>query len=439
MSTLLRSCAYLVTLDEAATVLRDVDVLIEGEQIAAIGVDLSAPGATVVDARRRLVMPGLVNLHTHLAMTLLRGLAEDVDLQGFLARVWAAEGAIMDAPTVALGTSIGALESLLGGVTMAADMYFHPEAGRGAAAAAGLRLATGPTLFDGGGPDGRGWERRLADLAAWPALVADIGGPIAPTVACPHSTYLVSPEHLAEMGQAIRQWERPVLHTHVSENLAENAQVLAQTGRTPVQVLSSAGLLRGDFPVVFGHGVHLSEADRELARAAATIAHCPGSNLKLASGALDWSANRAAGMRVGIGTDGTSSSNDLDMWVAMRLAALVARLTSGQPDAVSSVEILRAATQVGADALGMGDRLGSVTVGKDADLVLIDLDAEHLTPVHDVHALLVFAAGRSDVSDVFVAGRRVIADRASALVDASALRAAARERAIAAADAAGSI
>jgi 5-methylthioadenosine/S-adenosylhomocysteine deaminase len=437
MSTLLKSCQYVVTLDTHATVWRDVDLLIADGRIAAIGADLDVTAEETIDCRHRLVMPGLVNLHTHLAMTLLRGLAEDVDLQGFLQRVFAAEGAIMDAPTVALGTQLGALESLRGGITLAADMYFHPASGRAGAAAAGLRLATGPVLFDGTGPDGLTWDQRLAEVAAWPGIAADLGGPDAPTVVCPHSTYLVSPAHLHEIGQAVRSWPRPVLHTHVSENLAENEQVRANTGRTPVEVLHEAGLLDGHFPVVFGHGIHLTDSDRVLAQASATIAHCPGSNLKLASGALDWAANRAAGMRVGIGTDGTSSSNDLDMWVAMRLAALVARLSSGRPDEVTSVEILRAATGVGASALGMGDRLGSLEVGKDADVILLDTDAEHLTPIHDVHALLVFAAGRSDVSDVFVAGQRVIADRTSTRVDAQAVRAAARERAKAAANAAG--
>lgn len=442
MTTLLKNCAYVVTLDADASVLRDVDVLIDAGRISRI-IDARDPLAEpietldeTIDCSRRLVMPGLVNLHTHLAMTLLRGLAEDVDLDGFLTRVWAAEGAIMDAATVRLGTSLGALESLRAGTTMAADMYFHPDAGRAGAAEVGLRLATGPVLFDGPGPDGLAWERRLADVEAWPALARTLGGPDAPDLACPHSTYLVSPGHLADLGQVVRGWQRPLIHTHVSETAAENAQVIAQTGRRPVQVLADAGLLDGTIGLVFGHGVHLDLAsDPALISGHATIAHCPASNLKLASGALHWAASVSAGLALGIGTDGTSSSNDLDLWVAMRLAAMLARLTSGRPDAVTSVDILRAATQVGARALGMGDRLGSVEVGKDADLLLIDLDAEHLTPVHDVHALLVFAAGRSDVSDVFVAGERVIADRVSTTVDAEALRAQSRERAAAAVEA----
>ena len=173
-----------------------------------------------------------------------------------------------------------------------------------------------------------------------------------------------------------------------------------------------------------------------VAAAGAAVAHCPGSNLKLASGALPWRTYADAGIRLGLGTDGCSSSNDLDMWSVMRLAGLLARLTSGRPDAVSAVDIVRAATIEGARALGLGDTIGSIEVGKSADLVLLDLDAAHLTPVHDVHALLVYAAGRGDVTDVFVAGERVVAHRESTRVDEHDLYARCRERGVVAAAAA---
>lgn len=438
--TVLRRCAYVATVDADDTVLRDVDIEIEDGRIAAIGPDLPAGSptrpATVIDARRRLVLPGLVNLHTHAAMTLLRGIAEDVDLAGFLRRVFAAEGAVMDADTVRLGTELGALEALRGGTTMLADMYLHPLAGRSGAARLGARLATGPVFFDGPGPDGLNWDDRMAAAETWPRDARAVSGPAAPDLACPHSTYLVSPAHLAGIRQVVAGWDSPVIHTHVSETADENAQVRAATGGSPVAALTASGLLDGSLPVIYGHGVHLDDDDlAATVRAGATIAHCPGSNLKLASGALPWHRYRRAGARIGLGTDGCSSSNDLDMWTAMRLAALLARLTSQAPDAVASRDIVRAATIDGARALGMGDVLGSVETGKQADLVLLDLDAPHLTPVHDVAALLVFAAGRGDVSDVFVAGERVVADRRSTRVDEEELlaRAHATGRAVAAA------
>ncbi len=441
--TLLAGCAYVVTLDESASVLRDADVLIADGRIAAIAPagtldpaatvgrvgGLGSVGAQRVDGRRRLLMPGLVNLHTHASMTLLRGLAEDVDLGGFLTRVFAAEGAVMDPATVELGARLGALESLRGGTTTMLDMYLHAEAAHAGAVAAGIRHATGPVFFDSPGPDGLTWDARLDALAAWPGVNDRAGGPKTPDVLCPHSTYLVSPTHLAELRHAVRGWSHPVLHTHASETAAENAQVATAYGRTPLQVLADAGFLDGGMPVVIGHGVHLGDADRALAAATGvTVAHCPGSNLKLASGALSWNEYRDTGVRLGIGTDGCSSSNDLDMWSAMRLAALLARLTAGRPDATTSHEILRAATVGGARAVGMADEFGTVEVGKQADLILLDLDQPHLTPVHDVHALLVFAAGRGDVTDVFVAGRRVVADRRSTLLDEADLLARCRER-----------
>lgn len=434
-ATLLADLAYVVTVDEEDRVLRDTSLLVEDGTITALGPleelrrQAEEVRATVVTASHRLALPGLVNLHTHLPMTLLRGLAEDVDLQGFLARVWAAEGAVMDPETVRLGATLGAVESLRAGVTTTLDMYFHPEAAHAGAAATGLRHVTGPVFFDGPGPDGLAWDERLAALARWPAVLAATGGPAVPAFAMPHATYTNSPDRLAELASAMRAHGYTGLTTHVSENLAENADVLARHGATPTGVLHRAGLLGPGLDVVLGHGVHLDEADRALVAAAgATVAHCPGSNLKLASGALPWRTYAGDGVRLGLGTDGCSSSNDLDLWQTMRQAALLARLTTGRPDALSAREVLRAATVEGARALGLGDVVGSLEVGKRADLVLLDLDQPHLNPVHDVAALLVYAAGRGDVTDVWVDGEPVVAQRRSTRVDEASLVGQARER-----------
>lgn len=387
-----------------------------------------------IDGRGKLLMPGLVNLHTHLPMTLLRGLAEDVDLQGFLARVWAAEGAVMDPGTVELGATLGALESLLGGCTTQLDMYFHHEATHRGAVAAGSRHVVGPVFFDGPGPDGLAWAERLDGLRAWPSVLETIGGPAVPLVAAPHATYTCGPEGFAEVVAVLRELlaegDRPgLLTTHVSENEAENSGVRERYDATPTELLARSGWVEPDLPLVLGHGVHLSDTDRDLlALGRSAVAHCPGSNLKLASGALRWADYSHTAIRLGIGTDGCSSSNDLDMWQAMRQAALLARLTSGSPDVASAHEVLRAATIEGARALGLGDHIGSVEVGKRADLVLLDLTAPHLTPVHDVAALLVFAAGRGDVTDVLVDGDVVVRDRRSTRVDTPDLLARARER-----------
>jgi 5-methylthioadenosine/S-adenosylhomocysteine deaminase len=486
---LVRDLDIVVTVDSGNSVLRDVSIAVEDGVITEIGSSKTLvpdEGCVVVDGRGRLALPGLVNLHTHLPMTLLRGIAEGVDLQGFLTRVWAAEGAVMDPATVELGATLGALESLLAGCTTQLDMYFHHEAAHRGAVAAGSRHVGGPTFFDGPGPDGLSWDERVAGLRAWPEVLRSVGGPQVPVAAMPHSTYTCSVAHLAEVVSLLRTlpaaWEapgglpqlEPVLHTHVSENAAENADTVARFGATPTELLAGAtclrlrkgsleqphpqtqgagatlrlrkGSLEQPHPqtqgvrVVFGHGVHLTESDRATAAAAdVTVAHCPGSNLKLASGALDWQQWRADGIRLGLGTDGCASSNDLDMWQAMRQAAHLAALTSGDP-AIDAAGIVRAATIDGARALGMERLIGSLEVGKRADIVLLDLDQPHLTPVHDVPALLVHAAGRGDVTDVLVDGRNVVSELRSTVLDTHQLlersRARAREAASAAAHAA---
>ncbi len=432
---------FVVTVDADSTVLTDTSILVVDGAISAIGpaAELLAahPGATRVDGRRKLALPGLVNLRTHLPMTLLRGLAEDVDLQGFLRRIWAAEGAVMEPASVELGAELGALESLRSGSTTQLDMYFHhAEAHRGAVTA-GARHVLGPVFFAGPGPDGLDWRRRLEGLRDWPARLRAIGGADIPLAACPHSTYATEPDQLRELALALRAHGFTALTIHASENHAENRDVLERFGRTPVQLLADVGLFDAGLHVTLGHGVRLDAQDQAtVAAAGAAVAHCPGSNLKLASGALPWRTYADAGIRLGLGTDGCSSSNDLDMWSVMRLAGLLARLTSARPDAVSAVDIVRAATIEGARALGLGDTIGSIEVGKSADLVLLDLDAAHLTPVHDVHALLVYAAGRGDVTDVFVAGERVVAHRESTRVDEHDLYARCRERGAVAAAAA---
>ena len=451
----IENAAYLLTVDASDRVLRNATITIDDGIITAITTEVDAKSRSareatethaagggaedtspdvVIDARGKLVMPGLVNLHTHLPMTLLRGVAEDVDLQGFLTRVWAAEGAVMDPETVELGATLGALESLLGGCTTQLDMYFHHEATHRGAVAAGSRHVIGPVFFDGPGPDGLAWEQRLAGLRAWPGVLDEIGGPRVPVSAMPHATYTCSPDGFAEVVAILRgllaDTDRPgMLTTHVSENAAENDGIRQRYDATPTELLAGAGWVERDLPLVVGHGVHLSETDRKvLAAGGAAVGHCPGSNLKLASGALPWEALRDSGIRLGIGTDGCSSSNDLDMWQAMRQAALLARLTSGRPDVASATEVLRAATIEGARALGLGDEIGSVEVGKRADLALLDLAAPHLTPVHDVAALLVFAAGRGDVTDVLVDGEVVVRDRRSTRVDTAGLLARATAR-----------
>ncbi len=402
---ILENIEWLVTVDSEQRVLRNAALAVEDGKIFEISSAGSLTGDEVIDLTGRLLAPGLINCHTHLAMSLLRGWAEGVDLQGFLERVWAAEGAIMDAPTCELGTELGALEALLGGTTTALDMYFNPESTHRAAVKVGLRHIAGPIFFDFPGLDGMEWNERIAYARGWPEKLHSLGGPEVPLYLMPHSTYTDSPEHLRDVAQLAEEINASI-HLHVSENVAENDDVKARYGKTPVEVLADTRILTRH--TVYGHGIHLNDHDLELTRGAgAAIAHCPGSNMKLGSGMIDLTRLHQSGIPVGIGTDGCSSSNDLDMWQAMRMAAHVQAMTSS-PANVDAKRIFSAATIEAAKALGMEERIGSIEVGKQADLIAIDLKKPHLSPIHDIFALLVFAAGRGDVTDVWVDGERVI-------------------------------
>jgi len=410
----IRDARHVVMADESGAALDGVTIAVDDGRIVSMGSDV--PDAdTVIDGRDLLVMPGLVNLHTHLAMTLLRGIAEDVDLQGFLQRVWAEEARVMDLRGVYVGTRLGALESLLGGTTTALDMYFHPADAHRAAVDVGLRHVTGPVFFSFPGPDGLSWDERMDLARAWPQTLASLGGPHVPSALMPHAAFTVGVDHLREIADLARA-QGSIIHTHASENDQENADTVKATGMRPIPALESSGVLT--LAPVLGHGVRLDESERRtVAQTDTSVAHCPSSNLKLASGAADIVGYRADGIRVGLGTDGCSSSNDLDMFSVMRLAANLARLVRDDPAAISARDIVAAATLEGARAVRLGDRIGTVEVGKEADLVAIDLRAPHLVPLHDPYTAIVFSAGRSDVRHVLVAGEPVVIDRQPTRVD----------------------
>lgn len=416
---LLDNARFVLVCDDEATVVPDASVAIADGRIAAIGPAEEIRGRVtadrVIDARGHVVMPGLVNLHTHLPMTLLRGVAENVDLQGFLELVWAEEARVMDPAGVELGARLGAVEALLGGTTTALDMYFHHEAAHRGAVAAGLRHVIGPVFFSFPGPDGLSWDERMAGARAWPERLAELGGAGVPVAFMPHAPFTVEVDDLAQIAALARE-TGGIITTHASENDSENDDTLTSRGMRPVDCLVASEMLA--LQPVLAHGVRLDEADRAaVAAAGASVAHCPGSNLKLASGAADVVGYRGDGIRVGLGTDGCSSSNDLDMFAVMRLAANLARLVNDDPAAISASDIVRMATLEGARALGMGDTLGSIEVGKEADVILIDTAVPHLTPLHDPHTAVVFSAGRSDVRHVLVAGEIVVEDRRVVRVD----------------------
>lgn len=414
---LLHNIQIAITVNQKSEILKNVSILIKEKKIVNI-ISSNEIGSVesekIIDCSHHLVMPGLINTHTHTPMTLLRGIAEDVDLQGFLEKVWAEEARIMNEKGTYIGAKLGALEALLSGTTCTLDMYLHPHMAHKGAVEVGLRHAIGPVFFDFAGPDGLNWDKRIEYLKNWKKVIEEIGGPYIPLVAQPHSTYTVSSENLAQVAK-ISQEIGAIFNTHISENQKENDDVFAKYQKSPTKVLADINALDN---AVFAHAVKLNDDDREIInKNKVSLCHCPGSNLKLASGAFEWKKAKDKGINVSLGTDGCSTSNDLDMFNVMRQAANLAKLINEDPAAISVAEVVRAATINGAKTLGLQDRIGSIEVGKEADLIVLDLDQPHLVPVGDPHALIVYAAGRSDVVHVLVAGDPVVVDRVPTKVD----------------------
>jgi 5-methylthioadenosine/S-adenosylhomocysteine deaminase len=423
-SFIIEHIEFLVTANEKNEVFTDATIVVKDGVIVAINPDENElknyGNLPVISGRERAITPGLINAHTHLPMVLLRGLAEGVDLDGFLNIVWKAEAEVMTPENCELGGKLGAAESLLGGTTSALDMYFHPTATHKGAVDAGLRHVIGPIFFDFPALDGLEWDQRITLAKEWPAELAKIGGAHIPLYYMPHSCYTDSPEHLAEVAN-LAQETGANIHLHVSETRQENKTVAEMYNLTPTQQCYETGILNR--PTTFGHGVHLSAEDVDMAVVQkAVVAHCPGSNLKLASGIANTSFYYQSALTVALGTDGASSSNDLNMWFVLRLAALLIAQTHG-PETVDLHQLFASATREGAKAVGMADRIGSIEVGKEADIISIDLTALHLTPNHDIMALLFYAVNKSDVCDVWVNGEQVVKDRTLVKVDATKLRA----------------
>ncbi|QDQ10607.1 amidohydrolase [Streptomyces spectabilis] len=406
-----------LTVDASGTVVSDGAVAVRAGEIVAVGpaerLRAQYAAAEEIDARGCLVLPGLVNTHTHLAMTLLRGTADDVTLQDFLERVVPREAELLTPETVAVGLRAAIAESVRGGVTTALDMYWFHEAADEVAREAGWRLLTGPTFMDvPGPPDGRPYAERLGWAGAH--LAARTPAPGTRPVLFAHSAYTLAPDQLAAI-TALARAHGALLHLHAAENAAEVAMVRERYGMRPVELLDSLGVLGPD--TLLAHAVELTDAEiAALARTGTAVAHCPASNLKLGCGIARVPDLLEAGVTVGIGTDGAVSSNTLDVLGAVRLAALVHK-AGGDPTAVGAEQAVRMATIESARALGLGDALGSLEPGKRADLIVVGLDRPHLAPRHDPYTTLAYAAAAVDVRDTVVDGRVLMRDRALLTLD----------------------
>ncbi|MDR0996231.1 MAG: TRZ/ATZ family hydrolase [Zoogloeaceae bacterium] len=355
-----------------------------------------------IELPKHLLIPGLVNLHAHAAMSLLRGFADDLPLKVWLEeRIWPAEGKLVSRDFIYDGTLLACAEMLQSGITTFNDMYFFPDDAARAALDIGMRLAAGVCAFDFPTPSGPNWAEDLKNGEA--AMAAAGRHSRLSWCVAPHAPYSVGDEGLAACRDFSQKHGIPV-HIHVQETAGEVTEHLARYGCRPTERLWRLGLV--DARLIAVHAVHTNAEDIEtLARGGASMAHCPASNLKLASGIAPLNQWLEAGLNVGLGTDGAASNNRLDLLSEMRLAALLAKGVSGRADAAPAWAILRMATLGGAKALGLDHETGSLDVGKAADMVALDLSVMKLQPVYDPVSHLLYCAEREQVEAVWVEGR----------------------------------
>lgn len=402
---------WVVPIEPDNTLLEHHAVAVNGGKIVAVLPSNAAKRAyrarREVNLAQHVLLPGFVNLHTHAAMSLLRGYADDLPLMTWLREhIWPAEAGALSQRFVYDGSMLSAAEMLRGGVTCFSDMYFFPEETARAVQEMGIRAVLGIAVVEFATPYASDPEDYLAKgLSARDEMRDEslIGFTLAP-----HAPYTVSDRTFERIAVLAAQLDLPI-HTHLHETVAEIEESLQQHGVRPIERLRRFGIV--DAGLIAAHAVHLEVNEVQLlAQQGASIAHCPTSNMKLASGIAPIAAALAHGINVGLGTDGAASNNRLDMFHEMRHAALLGKVLTGDAAVLPAHQVLRMATLNGAVALGLGDRIGSIVAGKEADLCAVRLDDWIVQPCFDPISHLVYVAGREQVSHVWVAGKERLID-----------------------------
>jgi 5-methylthioadenosine/S-adenosylhomocysteine deaminase len=413
-----------LTVDLSDTVIADGAVAIRDGAIVEVGarskLERRFRARRSIDARGRLVLPGLVNAHTHAAMTLLRGVWDDVDLMTWLEKyMFPLERRFVTREFVRWGARLACWEMIASGTTTFADGYFFEEEVARAVDEAGLRAVAGEGIFDVPTPDSNeaaeGLARAEKFLSDW------TGHPRVTPALAPHACYTVSPRTFARTVDLAARFDAPVL-THLSESDGELAMVKERYGTTPVRHLAALGLLGPSLTAA--HCVRVDEEEIALLAAGGVGAvHCPESNMKLASGVAPVTQMLAAGVRVGLGTDGAASNNDLDMIGEMGSAARLQKVATLDPTAAPARVVLRLATQGGADALHMGERIGSLETGKRADVIVLDVSGPNALPLFDPTSHVVYSARSDAVQTVVVEGKVLMERRRIRTLDTEEIRA----------------
>ncbi len=413
---------WLIPVEPAGQVLEEHAVVVRDGRIVALAPVAEAVGSfaaeTVIERPDHVLIPGLINAHTHAAMTLFRGLADDLPLQEWLEEhVWPAEARWVDPDFVRDGTDLAVLEMIRSGTTCFNDMYYFPDTVAQVAAERNLRACVGMIVIE----METVWAKDVEEYLSRGIKVHDQyrEHPLISTAFAPHSTYTVGDEVMQRIRRLAAQLEVPI-HTHLHETPAEVQQSVEQFGQRPIERLAAIGDLSPQLAAV-----HMTQLNREeillLAKHGVSVVHCPESNMKLGSGFCPVAELLDAGVNVALGTDGAGSNNDLDMLGEMRSAALLAKGVAGDPEFVKAEEALAMATINGARALGLNESIGSLVVGKWADMVCLNLAAPATQPVHHALSQVVYSASRDQVSDVWVAGRPLLRDGEFSVQDEAAV------------------
>jgi 5-methylthioadenosine/S-adenosylhomocysteine deaminase len=409
-----------VTMDAERRVHECGFVAVKDGRIVAVG---PGPGniaaEQVLDATGKAVVPGLINAHTHLPMVLFRGLADDRVLKEWLHEViFPAEAANVDRHFVSVGTRLGLAELIRGGVTTFADMYYFEDAIAEETRKAGLKAVLGQTVLDFPAPDHKTWPAMLQAVRRFHQHWGN--DPLVTPAIAPHAPYTVSAEHWKDVSSLAEELDIPIL-THLAEAPLEVEHTLANYGQRPVGFLDSLGLLSSR--LLGAHAIYLEPSEIALlAERGVGVSHCPESNMKVAVGVSPVPDLLKSGVRVGLGTDGAASNNDLDMWQEMDSAAKLHKCHRQDPTVLPAPQAFWLATVGGAQALHKEREIGSLEVGKAADMALIDLEQVQFLPRYDIYSLLVYAAKARDVSHTIVNGRLLMRDRKLLTIDEDILR-----------------
>ncbi len=410
---------YVVTMDENQTVVKDGAVAIKDGLIIAVAsaghVNEQYAAAEYITGDNRIVMPGLVNGHSHAAMTLLRGLADDLALMEWLNNyIFPAEVEFVNAEFVRIGTELACWEMIRGGTTMFVDMYYFPDVIADVVESCGMRAMISATVIDQRSPDAENAsdsiKKGLEFIGRWKnknSRIIPIFGP--------HANYTLNADQLKETRAAANE-AGVSISIHISESLFELQYSKDTFGMTSIELFESIGFFDG--PTIAAHVVWPTEAEIPiLAKRRVGVIHNPTSNMKIASGVSPVTEMLRAGVLIGLGTDGAASNNDLDMWEEMRLAAFLQKVDRMDPEVLSAQTVLTMATSGGAEAIGLGDQIGALAIGMKADLIQVSFDDVHFVPTYDVISHLVYVADEQDVATVIVDGKVLMREHVVLTVD----------------------